>query len=63
MKMLCKKGLLVVLILSFLLSGCTTAPKVVADETNDNYRVFYQIFVGSFSFSGYIPSLPQIRMQ
>ena len=51
MKMLCKKGLLVVLVLSFLLSGCTTAPKVVADETNDNYRVFYQIFVGSFSDS------------
>lgn len=51
MKKLWKKGLSVVLILCFLLGGCGTTTSVQKDETDDNYRVFYQIFVGSFSDS------------
>lgn len=53
MKKFWRKGLSVVLVFCFLLgvSGCNTAPKVQKDETDDNYRVFYQIFVGSFSDS------------
>lgn len=46
----CKKAsIAVILVLSLLLGGC--GAKVQKDETNDNYRVFYQIFVGSFSDS------------
>lgn len=42
------------LILVMLLSGCGTGEKKIPsqpDMTDDNYRVFYQIFVGSFSDS------------
>ena len=43
-----KKLLLTVMILGLLLSGCH---KKEADPIDDNYRVFYEIFVGSFSDS------------
>ncbi|MCR4632896.1 MAG: hypothetical protein K5648_02080 [Erysipelotrichaceae bacterium] len=43
------KKLLIVLILLISLSGCSS--KKETDLTNDNYRVFYEIFVGSFSDS------------
>ena len=33
-----------------MLQGCKKSP-AQADDTNDNYRTFYQIFVGSFSDS------------
>ena len=33
-----------------MLQGCKKTP-AMADDTNDNYRTFYQIFVGSFSDS------------
>ncbi len=39
------------LIIVTLFSGCFSGGKAVADPTDDNYRVFYQIFVGSFSDS------------
>ncbi len=51
MKRFWKKGLSVTLALCFLLSGCGVTEKVQKDETDDNYRAFYQIFVGSFSDS------------
>ncbi len=43
------KKILIVLILLLSISGCSS--KKEADLTNDNYRVFYEIFVGSFSDS------------
>ncbi|MBP5280249.1 MAG: alpha-amylase, partial [Erysipelotrichaceae bacterium] len=42
------KKLLTVLILILLVSGCQTKKK---DPIDDNYRVFYEIFTGSFSDS------------
>lgn len=51
MKRVWKKGLSVALVLCFLLTGCSVTEKVKKDETDDNYRAFYQIFVGSFSDS------------
>ena len=39
----------IVLLIAICLSGCGKAPTV--DPIDDNYRVFYQIFVGSFSDS------------
>lgn len=49
MKRFFKAKVAVILVLSLLLGGC--GAKVQKDETDDNYRVFYQIFVGSFSDS------------
>ena len=51
MKRILKVHVAVLLVLSFLLGGCSGKPKEQADKTNDNYRAFYQIFVGSFSDS------------
>ena len=42
------KRLLIMVVLVSLLFGCSSKTK---DTINDNYRVFYQIFVGSFSDS------------
>ncbi|MBQ1508043.1 MAG: hypothetical protein IIZ47_01345, partial [Erysipelotrichaceae bacterium] len=44
-----KKLICVLLILGVLLSGCSK--KKTVDPIDDNYRVFYEIFVGSFSDS------------
>lgn len=46
-----KLGVAVLLITTLLLGGCSGKPKAAADPTDDNYRAFYQIFVGSFSDS------------
>ena len=43
-----KKKLIIMTLLITLLFGCTAKTK---DTVDDNYRVFYQIFVGSFSDS------------
>ena len=43
------KKLVFVVIVLLLLSGCSAKKQI--DETDDNYRVFYEIFVGSFSDS------------
>lgn len=44
------------LLLALVLAGCGTASPAEtvpteADKTDDNYRVFYEIFVGSFADS------------
>lgn len=44
-----KKYLLSLFVLLFLFSGCTA--KKTPDPIDDNYRVFYEIFTGSFSDS------------
>ena len=49
MKRFKKTCVAVVLLTTLLLGGC--GPKAQADPTEDNYRAFYQIFVGSFSDS------------
>lgn len=51
MKRIKKGKVAMLLLLSLLLGGCSGKPKIQADPTDDNYRVFYQIFVGSFSDS------------
>ena len=53
MKGIGKFSVAVLLIMTMLLGGCASAqePKIQADTTDDNYRAFYQIFVGSFSDS------------
>lgn len=53
MKRIGKLSVAVFLIMTMLLGGCAKAqePKKQADTTDDNYRAFYQIFVGSFSDS------------
>ena len=51
MKRIVKANVAIVLLLSLLLGGCSGTPKAQEDPTDDNYRVFYQIFVGSFSDS------------
>ena len=33
------------------LTGCSSEPAAMADPVNDNFRTFYQVFVGSFSDS------------
>ncbi|MBQ5443598.1 MAG: lipoprotein, partial [Erysipelotrichaceae bacterium] len=43
------KKTIITLILLLFLTGCSA--KKQADSTDDNYRVFYEIFVGSFSDS------------
>ena len=43
-----KKRLIIMILLTSLLFGCSAKTK---DTVDDNYRVFYQIFVGSFSDS------------
>ncbi len=43
-----KKRLMIMILLTSLLFGCSAKTK---DTIDDNYRVFYQIFVGSFSDS------------
>ena len=45
-----KKGLLIILLITLLLSGSGCKKKNV-DPIEDNYRVFYEIFTGSFSDS------------
>ncbi len=37
------------MLLSVVLTGCNSEPAPEADPIDDNYRTFYQIFVGSFS--------------
>lgn len=47
-------AILVAVLLIMSMAGCAGEPKTDAampDTTNDNYRVFYEIFVGSFSDS------------
>lgn len=44
-------ALLVCLSLLLAAAGCSTAPEKAADPVDDNYRTFYQVFVGSFSDS------------
>ena len=44
-----KKLLVILIVMSFCFSGCSK--KKEADTIDDNYRVFYEIFVGSFSDS------------
>ncbi len=51
MKKLLRVNVAILLVFSFLLTGCNMGPKEAADPTDDNYRAFYQIFVGSFSDS------------
>ena len=53
MKRIGKISIAVFLIMSMLLGGCSgqSKSKVTPDPTDDNYRAFYQIFVGSFSDS------------
>ncbi len=51
MKHILKTGLVSVLLLSLFLGGCSAKTEAQPDATNDNYRAFYQIFVGSFSDS------------
>lgn len=51
MKRFGKISVAVLLLTTLLLGGCSGKPKAAADPTNDNYRAFYQIFVGSFSDS------------
>ena len=38
-------------LLSLFMTGCDKTPKAAPDTIDDNYRTFYQIFVGSFSDS------------
>lgn len=40
-----------ILLVSLLLGGCSSKIEAQPDPTEDNYRAFYQIFVGSFSDS------------
>ena len=51
MRRIFKVNVAVVLLLSLMLGGCSGKPKAQPDPTEDNYRAFYQIFVGSFSDS------------
>ena len=51
MKRFGKISVAILLLMTMLLGGCTKEPTVQADPTDDNYRAFYQIFVGSFSDS------------
>ncbi len=51
MKRFGKTSVALLLLMTLLLGGCSGKPKVQADPTEDNYRAFYQIFVGSFSDS------------
>jgi len=51
MRRIGKISVAVFLMAAMLLSGCAGKPKAAPDPTDDNYRAFYQIFVGSFSDS------------
>ncbi|MBQ7863723.1 MAG: hypothetical protein IJ353_04545 [Lachnospiraceae bacterium] len=51
MRRIGKISVAVLLMTVMLLGGCTGKPKAAPDPTDDNYRAFYQIFVGSFSDS------------
>lgn len=51
MRRIGKISVAVLLMTSMLLGGCAGKPKAAPDPTDDNYRAFYQIFVGSFSDS------------
>ncbi len=51
MRRILKGNVVWVLLAALLLGGCSGRPKAQADPTEDNYRVFYQVFVGSFSDS------------
>ena len=53
MKRIEKISIVIFLIMSMLLGGCSgqSKSKSMPDSTDDNYRAFYQIFVGSFSDS------------
>lgn len=46
-----KISVAVLLMAAMLFGGCSGKPKAAPDPTDDNYRAFYQIFVGSFSDS------------
>ena len=53
-----KRIIAIILLLTIALgmTGCNNTPEeepkpVMADPVNDNYRTFYQVFVGSFSDS------------
>ena len=54
MRRIFKTGLALITMASMMLCGCGGKGKEFAaqpDTTDDNYRVFYQVFVGSFSDS------------
>ncbi len=51
MKRIGKISVAILLMMTMLLGGCSGKPKAAPDPTDDNYRAFYQIFVGSFSDS------------
>lgn len=51
MRRIGKISVAVLLMATMLLGGCSDKPKAAPDPTDDNYRAFYQIFVGSFSDS------------
>ena len=51
MRRIGKISVAVLLMMTMLLGGCSGKPKAAPDPTDDNYRAFYQIFVGSFSDS------------
>lgn len=51
MKRFGKTSVALLLLMTLVLSGCSGKPKPKPDPTDDNYRAFYQIFVGSFSDS------------
>ena len=54
MKRILKTGLTLIMMISVILCGCGGGGKKFApqpDMTDDNYRTFYQVFVGSFSDS------------
>jgi len=54
MRRILKTGLTLIMMVSVILCGCGAGEKEFAaqpDMTDDNYRTFYQIFVGSFSDS------------
>ncbi|MEE3408909.1 MAG: alpha-amylase family glycosyl hydrolase, partial [Erysipelotrichaceae bacterium] len=45
------KKIILILLILILSVSCSKGGNKQADPTNDNYRVFYEIFVGSFSDS------------
>lgn len=51
MRRIGKTSVAILFLVTMLLGGCSGKPKEAPDPTTDNYRAFYQIFVGSFSDS------------
>ena len=49
MRRIGKISVAVLLMTTMLLGGCAGKPKAAPDPTDDNYRAFYQIFVGIIS--------------